>query len=230
MITKRCQQCNKEFTKPNWEMKERKFCSINCFYLSHHEFKHSDKTKRKMRLKRLGIKYSEETKMKMSISANKRKGRYISEETKMKIGDAQRGDKNNRWKGGKKAYEKRVIEKRKNNLKWQLNNRLNVLIRRSLIKGTKNKRKKYDLLNYNYRKLKKHLNSTMPNGFTWQDFLDGKLHIDHIIPISAFNFDKPEHLDFKRCWALNNLQLLSKGDNIKKSNKINHSFQPSLKL
>ncbi|GAI73524.1 unnamed protein product, partial [marine sediment metagenome] len=42
----------------------------------------------------------------------------------------------------------------------------------------------------------------------WKDYLNRDLHIDHIIPKSAFNFTKPEHTDFKRCWALDNLRLL----------------------
>jgi len=70
----------------------------------------------------------------------------------------------------------------------------------------------------------------MPKGYCWQDFLEGKLHIDHKIPISAFNFTKSEHIDFKRCWALSNLQLLPARENIIKSNHLSKPFQPALKI
>lgn len=76
------------------------------------------------------------------------------------------------------------------------------------------------------KKLNKHSNHV----WTWQNVLDGKLWIDHIIPVSAFNFTKPEDEDFKRCWALENLQLLPPIENIKKGAKLSKSFQPSLRL
>jgi len=43
--------------------------------------------------------------------------------------------------------------------------------------------------------------------------------IDHIIPISAFNFNKPEDEEFKKCWALENLQPLWRLENQQKYNK-----------
>lgn len=46
-------------------------------------------------------------------------------------------------------------------------------------------------------------------------------HIDHIIPKSLWQFNKPEDREFKQCWALCNLQPLWAKDNMRKSNKIN---------
>jgi len=63
---------------------------------------------------------------------------------------------------------------------------------------------------------------------SWENY--GKWHIDHIIPISKFNFITSEHLDFKRCWALKNLQPLEAKQNMSKGKKLNNSFQPSLRL
>jgi 5-methylcytosine-specific restriction endonuclease McrA len=60
----------------------------------------------------------------------------------------------------------------------------------------------------------------------WND-LD-KLHIDHIVPISVHNFEKVTDDDFKKCWALNNLQLLPSIENISKGAKLEKHFQPSL--
>ena len=132
---------------------------------------------------------------------------------------------NPKWKGGKKAR----LERLKNNLKYQLNKRIRTVIAKRL-KGNKNGRKSYDLVGYNVEKLKKRLESTMPDGYTWTDFMNGKLEIDHIIPISAFNFDNPENIDFRRCWALSNLQLLPMRENRIKNNKLTESFQPSLRI
>ncbi|MBA7552117.1 hypothetical protein ES705_44671 [subsurface metagenome] len=86
------------------------------------------------------------------------------------------------------------------------------------------------LVGYTIGDLIKRLKKTLPEGYTWQDYLSGKLHIDHIIPISVFNFTKPEHIDFERCWALSNLQLLPAKENLLKHNKLIIPFQPALQI
>ena len=96
------------------------------------------------------------------------------------------------------------------------------------LKGKKAGRRWEDLVGYTLNDLFKRLKSTMPEGYTWQDYLKGKLHIDHIIPKSVFNFTKPEHPDFLKCWALENLRLLPERENIIKSNHLTRPFQPAL--
>ena len=90
-----------------------------------------------------------------------------------------------------------------------------------------------DFVDYGLDDLIKHLKSTVPDGYSWEkDFVNGNnvLHIDHIIPMAVFNFDLPEHHDFKRCFALSNLQLLPAIENARKNAKLSKPFQPSLKL
>ena len=60
----------------------------------------------------------------------------------------------------------------------------------------------------------------MPKVYTWNDYLNGELHIDHIIPISLFNITGVKSKGFKKCWALENLRLLPKGENLRKGNKL----------
>jgi 5-methylcytosine-specific restriction endonuclease McrA len=132
--------------------------------------------------------------------------------------------KNNKEKQNKRARNRRRID-----LKYNLDNRIRVAIWQSL-KGNKNGRHWEGLVGYSLNDLMKHLIKTIPEGYIWQDYFEGKLHIDHIIPISAFNFTKPEHIDFKRCWALNNLRLFPAKENHIKYNKLNKPFQPSLKI
>jgi hypothetical protein len=50
------------------------------------------------------------------------------------------------------------------------------------------------------------------------------------IPIAVFNYEKPEDIDFRLCWSLKNLQPLEKIENIKKKDKLEKPFQPSLKI
>lgn len=132
--------------------------------------------------------------------------------------------KNNKGKSNKHARDRRKVD-----LKYNLNNRIRVGMAVSL-KGKKENRCWETLVNYTLKDLIKRLNKTMPINYTWEDFLNGKLHIDHIIPITVFNFTKPEHIDFKHCWALKNLRLLPAKENQMKHSRLNIPFQPALKI
>lgn len=134
------------------------------------------------------------------------------------------------WRKDNSEYDKQYYKNKcKLNLKYNLNHRIRTAIYHSL-KGNKNGRHWEDLVGYTLNELMKRLEKTLPGGYMWQDYLKGKLHIDHIIPIKVFNFTKAEHIDFKRCWALENLQLLPAKENIIKSNKLTKSFQPALMI
>lgn len=75
-----------------------------------------------------------------------------------------------------------------------------------------------DLLGYDLKTLTDHLRRMVPKGKTWQDFLAGRLQIDHIIPRSSFDVGTLDGI--KACWCLSNLQLLSQKDNLKKRDKV----------
>lgn len=88
------------------------------------------------------------------------------------------------------------------------------------IKNNKEGRHWEDLVDYTLTDLIKHLKNTMLKGYTWQNYLEGKLHIDHIIPKKAFAFTKPENEGFKMCWSLHNLRLLPASKNKSKQDRI----------
>ena len=137
-------------------------------------------------------------------------------------------------------YEKHKEEIKKNsqllkNIKYKTNPKFNIndKMKRAInisLKGNKNGRHWETLIGYTCNDLIKRLKKTMPQGYTWQDFMKGELHIDHKIPKSVFNFTKPEHIDFKRCWALENLQLLPARENLIKQDKLSKPFQPALAI
>jgi len=129
----------------------------------------------------------------------------------------------------KENRNKNMSNRRKTDLKYNLNMRMRSLTNKTL-KKNKGGRSWKDLVGYTCDDLIKRLKKTMPEGYTWQDVLDGKLHIDHIIPVSVHNYTQPEHTDFKRCWNLKNLQLLPAKENMKKNNKLYKPFQPALKI
>lgn len=116
-------------------------------------------------------------------------------------------------------------ERHRTDPKIKLSNNISNRVCQSL-KGNKNGRHWEDIVGYTLDKLKKHLEKKFTKGMSWNNY--GQWHIDHEVPVSAFNFTKPEHRDFKRCWALKNLQPLWAEENQSKNAKIDKHFQPSL--
>ena len=111
--------------------------------------------------------------------------------------------------------------------KFRLNQNMSVSIGRPL-RGSKGGRHWEHLVGYNLKQLKKHIERQFQPGMTWENYGKGGWEIDHIVPMSVFNFTKPEDLDFKRCWALKNLQPMWGSENISKGAKLDKHFQPML--
>jgi len=112
-------------------------------------------------------------------------------------------------------------------VRYRLNRRMRSAVYTAL-KGKKNYRKWQGLVGYTTEDLKAHIEKRFLPGMSWANY--GKWHIDHVVPISAFNFTSPTHEDFKKCWALENLQPLWAADNIAKNNRLEKPFQPSLAI
>lgn len=131
----------------------------------------------------------------------------------------------------KETILKSLAKKYREDLKFNLSSRMSSAIWVSLRNGSGKQNRHWEsLVPYNLTQLKRHLAKTMPPNYSWQDFLEGKLHIDHRIPISIFSFTKFSHIDFQRCWALSNLQLLPAKENRKKHDKLLEHFQTCFQL
>lgn len=90
-------------------------------------------------------------------------------------------------------------------------------VRRGLIKGAKSGRRTFHLLNFTSLELKVHIERQFCVGMSWDNY--GDWHIDHRIPLSSFNYDSPDDIDFKLAWSMTNLQPLWAKDNQEKSDK-----------
>jgi hypothetical protein len=88
--------------------------------------------------------------------------------------------------------------------------------------GSKQGKRLKDILDYTIQDLITYLESKFEDGMTWENHGNGlgKWNIDHIRPISSFNFTSPDDEEFKQCWALSNLQPLWWKENMRKGNKI----------
>lgn len=89
------------------------------------------------------------------------------------------------------------------------------------LKGKKNKLSILKYLPYTIEELKQHLESKFDNKMNWDNY-GNYWHIDHIYPQSKLLYTSMVDENFKKCWALDNLQPLEAIENIKKYNKINY--------
>ena len=120
----------------------------------------------------------------------------------------------------------RAHRKSRNIAKVKISESMSNGIRKSIIgKGNRH----WELfVDFTIEQLKKHLEKRFKPEMTWANY--GAWHIDHKIPITVFNFEKPEDFDFKRCWALKNLQPMWAKENMSKGAKIIKPFQPALPI
>jgi len=117
--------------------------------------------------------------------------------------------------------------KSRNTIMGNLNHRISGGILKSLGKN-KAGYSWESLVGFTLEELKHHLEKHFLPGMSWENrkYWD----IDHKIPLSVFNFQKPGDIDFHRAWNLSNLQPLWRKKNISKGAKLKHPFQPSLML
>lgn len=83
-------------------------------------------------------------------------------------------------------------------------------------KGCKSK-KTVDLLGCSLIEAVDHIKSLLNGEMTWEAVVDGRIHIDHVVPCSSFDLSKEE--EQRRCFHYKNLQPLWAIDNLKKGNK-----------
>jgi len=105
--------------------------------------------------------------------------------------------------------KKRQLQKSK----YRISRNISTGIRKSLQTGKGGKWE--TLVGYTISDLRQHLENQFQAGMTWNNY--GRWHIHHIHPIALFDFTSAQSQDFKRCWALNNLQPLWATDNWHKS-------------
>ena len=158
----------------------------------------------------------------------RRKADHARNPEKYREQNRQRMDKDpEKWKQYARDWQK---NKRDNDPKYRLHIRISKAIWKSIKKGSKGGETWLSFVDYELEDLISHLKKTIPKGYIWDDYIEGKLHLDHIIPISAHNFETPNDEDFKRAWSLDNLQLLTAFDNMSKGAKVDPGFQPALAM
>lgn len=123
------------------------------------------------------------------------------------------------YQQNKKYYNNYYSKKYWNEKKFNLTKRMYSLIRQCILKN-KSGWKWEAYVGYTLKDLVHRLKNALPEGYNWQDYLEGRLELDHIIPVSAFNYSEPTDYEFQECWALENLRLITPKENHLKGSKI----------
>lgn len=124
----------------------------------------------------------------------------------------------------KEMYRERnrlyLKHRRDTNPKFRLKSKMSSSIARGLIKG--DRRSWEQKVGYTIDELMDHLESKFEKWMNWDNYGKGKgkWSVDHIIPIDSFSYTSANDKEFKKCWALSNLQPLCFIENIIKGNKI----------
>ena len=200
-LNKICIVCQKPFYARPCQLKEGmgKYCSQKCYWAT------SPKIRKVCQICGKGF----------DVQQYRKGAKFCSLKC---YGKAQQGQ----WRGGiskTKAYRKEFRQKWMSNPKNKLRSRVTTAIGNSL-RSNRSGRSWEKLVGYTLVELKAHLESQFLTGMCWGNW--GRWHIDHIKPVSSFNFSKPEDPDFKHCWALENMQPLWARKNLRKSFKLDY--------
>lgn len=73
------------------------------------------------------------------------------------------------------------------------------------------------LVGYGPQQLRQHIEAQFTGRMSWDRLMAGEIHIDHIVPVSAFALDSEQSV--RECWSLSNLRPLWASDNLRKGAK-----------
>lgn len=83
--------------------------------------------------------------------------------------------------------------------------------------GGKGGRSWKSLVGYSVEELRRHVELQFQPGMSWEN--RSEWHLDHIVPLSSFEYSTADDLEFKAAWAITNLRPLWGRDNVQKSAK-----------
>lgn len=213
-IIKICPNCHKEFQTKS---KRQKKCRNNCLpitdlirehiYLKEHpEINKKDYRKDKKK------KYDKEYRKnyyKNNLDLYRRH-REAAKDQRLKYTKEQLIE----FRAKKREYIKNRMS---TDIDYRLKNRL-LSSMHQVLSGEKKRIRFIDLLGCSIEDFRKYMEMQFTKDMTWNNWGQFGWHVDHIIPVSSFNFTKEE--DQRKCFHYTNLQPLWWKDNILKSNKI----------
>lgn len=168
--------------------------------------------------------------------ANERSRQWREENKERQCENSRRWTEENRerkagymrqWFAQNPERKKEHGRRRRSNPRNRVSNSISDGIRYSLKNGKEGHHWE-SLVGYTVDDLMAHLAPQFAKGMTWDNY--GKWHVDHIRPISHFNFESYTDTEFKECWSLWNLQPLWAKENLCKQDKCENPPLPLLSL
>jgi hypothetical protein len=133
--------------------------------------------------------------------------RNARKHSKLRTSNPARRDNFNRW-----------FREQANRPEILLSRRMKRLVALSLCdKGGKGGKSWKSLVGYSVEELRRHVELQFLPGMSWEN--RSKWHLDHIVPLSSFNFSSHGDPEFKAAWAITNLRPLWGTDNVRKQAK-----------
>lgn len=221
-MKKICEHCQKEFEA---ERKERRFCSLSCKSI----FSYKNRECKKLICAQCKAEYQSSSRSK--FCSEKCSDKYWGNKSYYNRIDKVRAyvrrpdvkarvNKLNKSPHRKAHRNKYLRQKRKTDPVWRL--KTSIIDRLRHYKNYIFSYKTKDLeshFGYSFENLWKHLLTTIPNGYVEQDYLNGVLEMDHIIPCVYYISLEMGDAEFKKCWDMSNLRLITKDENISRNNR-----------
>jgi len=96
--------------------------------------------------------------------------------------------------------------------------KLGCRLRDAMVRGKQLTASHAPLIDYTAQELREHLEAQFTDGMTWSAFCEGRIHIDHRIPLNTFDMTNPDKA--RTAWAMDNLQPLWGPDNQTKGRRM----------
>lgn len=126
------------------------------------------------------------------------------------------------WKGENnekmKKYQRKWQKKRKLEPKFHLDSIVSTMFSK-ILKGQKAGQKWYELFDYKVEEMIRHFENKFDDKMTWENY-GSYWSVDHVQPKSSFKYETAQDSEFKKCWALKNLQPLESIANKEKGKKL----------
>jgi len=121
-----------------------------------------------------------------------------------------------RWNEANPDKLKARAARRRADPKYRIEATIRARLHATLARGKKSA-PTFVLLGYGREQLRTHLERQFADGMSWANY--GTWHVDHIVPLAAFEYQSPADEEFRAAWALSNLRPLWAEKNIAKGAK-----------
>jgi hypothetical protein len=200
-LNSRCWDCIREYRR-NWQ---RRLRATDEGKKAHREATRKWESSEQGRAKHLAAKkaWRAANREKLNSLVRERRAAETSEERRARIGaDIER-------------RRRRLADDPELRIRYTVSSRIATALRN---RGTSKRSRNWErLVGYTLTELKAHIERQFSRGMSWANY--GKWHVDHIVPIAAFDWKSADDDAFKACWALTNLRPLWAEENRRKKDQ-----------